>query len=138
MEQPQDLSNKIINSLQEQLGKEYKFGENDCVHFTANILKELTGKDYLVNYRNKYTSALEGYKLFKKNGFESIEDVVTQELDIEPQEIHYARAGDVLSFDTSNGIAIGICFNNIVGVFVTDSGIHVEPIEKCRKVWRII
>lgn len=67
---------KIVEITDETISKQYEIGSNDCNILILRHLDTMTGSNYAVLAIGQYTTIKDGYKLFKKNGFANIEDVV--------------------------------------------------------------
>jgi hypothetical protein len=126
----------MLNYIYPYLSMSFKWGEIDCAHFAADLVKQTTGKDYLKNFRRKYNDQFSAYRLMRKLGYNNIIEAVSGELKKEPQQGIEAVNGDIVAHKVNNEYAIGICYNN-TGFFMSNKGIIKIPLEDCEYSWDI-
>ncbi len=127
-----DLSkmNDLINELADE---EFKFGKNDCYTFTARLVKEWHGKDY-VKLHAVYKSEKQANEYIAKFG--GIEALTTGTLgySIDPAK---CQDGDVVTAEVAPGqVALGFVFGE-VGLFKSKKKVFKMDLDKCRKGWSI-
>jgi len=128
----------IIKYGTQPFGYNWKEGELDCFHFTANIVRDLTGKDYLSSFREKYHSKKGAWKLIKDLGYINIATAVSGETGILPVPTLLAKDGDIVcGKNHEKEDMIGICYNNY-GFFIgNDSKILKKSLRDCICSWSI-
>ncbi|MGC0802077.1 hypothetical protein WKH50_19255 [Pantoea agglomerans] len=66
----------IIKTTEEAINTPYEIGTNDCNIIVLKLLDRICGTEYEKLAVGQYTSITAGKKLFKKNGFKNLEDMV--------------------------------------------------------------
>jgi len=128
-----DLDNFLIAYS----GKEFKYGLTDCAHFTADYLQLYHGKDFLINFRTKYTSPRTSVRRLKELGYDNIVSAVSGELGSSPISPIDSVDGDVLVYSNELGQdCIGVCHKG-KGIFITHIGLLLLQLEKCKFGWRV-
>jgi hypothetical protein len=123
--------NKLINKLSDE---KFEYGKNDCFTFTARLVREWHGKNYLafhLVYKNE--DEARAYIGRYRGG---IEELTTGTLGygIEPTA---CEDGDVVIAEVSPGeIALGFVYGG-KGLFKTEKRVGQIPLKKCIKGWRI-
>ena len=92
------LQELIVKYGKQPFGYNWEAKELDCCHFTANIVKDYLNIDYFVEYRGKYTSEKEAFKLIKKAGFKNHIDMVSKHLGKPRADVTKAKDGDVITY----------------------------------------
>jgi hypothetical protein len=106
----------------------------NCALFAADAVEAMTGVDFAVDYRGLKTKKSIVKKL--KKDFGDVESGATALLG-KPLSPKFARRGDVVSYDFSEGAALGIC-NGKQSYFVAeDKGLISIPTVETRKTWHI-
>lgn len=108
------------------------WGEADCLTFCANVVKDLTGHDYMAEFRG-YRGKYEAIRLLKKLG--GIEAAVTRQLGAPVLPVRLRR-GDVALADLGQGDALGVVCG-INAAFKDFDGVGFLPMSEVRKGWRI-
>ncbi len=123
--------NKLINELSDQ---PFKYGSTDCYQFTARLVKEYHGADYIklhVVYKNKKEAA----EYMARHG--GIEALTTGTLGYPLKDVREGLTGDVVSATVTPGeVALGFVVNGY-GLFKTAKRVAKIPLKKCRLGWRI-
>lgn len=123
--------NKLINELSD---KPFEYGKNDCFTFTARLVKEWHGKNYLAYhlvYKDKEEA--DAYIARYRGG---IEELTTGTLGYgcDPQS---CDDGDVVIAEVSPGqVGLGFVFKG-KGFFKTEKRVAAIPLKKCIKGWRV-
>ena len=134
---PADYSQRLDLFLAEKRHEPFLWGVNDCCLFACDWLAILTGKDLAENLRG-YKSALEGWRLVKSLG--GVDQIARDRCkaqgwpEVHP---HYARRGDVVTFETKHGAALGVSCGH-VGAFAGIGGTVFHPLPSFKTAWRIL
>ena len=122
--------NKLINKLSDE---PFEYGKADCFTFTAKLVKEWHGKDYLPFhsvYKNKEEA--DAYIARYNGGIEAL-TTGTVGYGVDPTE---CEDGDVVIANVGDGIALGFVYGGN-GLFKTEKRVGQLPLKKCIKGWRI-
>lgn len=114
----------------------FSWGQNDCMIFCADAVKELTGADLAISWRGTYNSEESAASVMALWG-DSIEDVLDGQLG-ERKPTSYAKRGDVVSFESSGKICGGIVDDTgRRAVFMMQNGLMQVPLSRCRWAWEV-
>lgn len=109
-----ELWPEILNDyIQLNLGKEYKYGKNDCVMFMAGYIRLITGKDVLAGKR--YNGQKSAFTLLKRHdGLFNLVDMQFEKLGLKKiSNVNKAKRGDIVGFVTKlHGETVGICIGS--------------------------
>lgn len=137
---PEELSQKI----QEAQEKEFKRGEHDCLIWTADVVKALTGEDIASYFRGNYSTYKEGLELCrdycgKGAGLKEVLDKMMDEHDFEEiDNPEFAQRGDVaLVHSGQEGITCGICCQHKIYTLGPSDVLGKVKLSKAIKAWRI-
>jgi len=113
----------------------FQWGVFDCALFTADCVFAITGNDPARNYRNRYKTQRGAMGIIKREGFDSLAEMMDTWYDT-PVTKHFLRRGDVGMFDGGNGPTVGICTGAHV-VAPSENGLVSVPVSLCFKGWSI-
>lgn len=128
-----------------RLTLQFAWGSNDCALFVADAINAMTGTDLGTGLRGAYTSlagaVTQMAKLTGKTGA-SVEDVAiyfaSHASMTECKNSLFARRGDVVLFDGSDGPAMGICaLDGRNALFVSQTGLNQMSVRQCRRAWHV-
>lgn len=125
--------NKLINELSD---KPFEYGVNDCFTFTAKLVKEWHGKDYLQLHINQYSDEESANEYINRYGANGLDMLTTGTLGYgcDPER---CKDGDVVIAEVGdNQVALGFVFNK-KGLFKTEKRVGQVPLKKCIKGWRL-
>jgi hypothetical protein len=128
-----DLSkmNKLINKLSDE---PFRYGKSDCFTFTAKLVKEWHGKDYLPLHIKAYKSEKTAAEYMARFG--GIELLTTGTLGYPCRSVD-CLDGDVVIGDFGDaGIALGFVYDGN-GYFKGKKKVLKLPLKKCLRGWRI-
>ena len=108
----------------------FKYGQNDCCLFGADVVQALTDTDLAANYRGKYRTLDGGLKLIKKDGFKTHIHLIQSTFDEIP--VSLSREGDIGLVGSAVVVLLGS-----FAVGLTDTGIARVKIEEVEKAFRI-
>ena len=129
-----DLSkmNTLINKLSDE---PFKFGKCDCYTFTAKLVKQWHGKDY-IKLHAVYKNEKQAKKYMEKfNGIEALTiGTLGYGCALGPED---CRSGDVVTAEVAPGeVALGFVYQG-KGYFKGKKSVKQIPLKKCRMGWRI-
>jgi hypothetical protein len=127
-----DWEKRLRDFIESRRKVPYAIGSNDCCLFVADCVKEITGSDPAESLRG-YTTAEEAQALIDDHG--GMKALVSEFLGKSNGPL-CARRGDVVSVDTPEGLAIGICLG-VKAAFVTDKGLRFRPMSDCLDSWSV-
>jgi len=110
---------------------EFEWGKTDCCMFAVGAVKVITGIDHGKAYKHK--TQIGAAKLLAKHG--GVEAIATKHLG-NPKPATFAQRGDVVSFETEEGLALGICIGNRIAAMKAD-GLTFLPLFKSIKAWSV-
>jgi hypothetical protein len=121
---------KLLNDYLSQVGP-FEWGANDCCLFAANGVFAITGEDYAKPYRG-YKTAKGALGKLKDIG---VDGVATKALG-EPKPPTLAKRGDVVSFESGDGLALGLCIGAKIAA-VGQDGLIMLPMNQAIQAWSV-
>jgi hypothetical protein len=121
---------KLLNDYLSQVGP-FEWGANDCCLFAANGVLAMTGEDYAKPYRG-YKTAKGALSKLKDIG---VDGVATKALG-EPKPPTLAKRGDVVSFESGDGLALGLCIGAKIAA-VGQDGLIMLPMNQALQAWSV-
>jgi hypothetical protein len=121
---------KLLNDYLSQIGP-FEWGANDCCLFAANGVFAMTGEDYAKPYRG-YKTAKGALGKLKDIG---VDGVATKALG-EPKPPTLAKRGDVVSFESGDGLALGLCIGAKIAA-VGQDGLIMLPMNQAIQAWSV-
>jgi hypothetical protein len=115
------------------MGRPHAWGQNDCVTFAADVVRELTGADPMGDLRGTYYSPLSAARVMKQAGADNVGDLAALYLsEVTPSE---ARRGDIiLSAEPYEFLAV--CVGR-TAVGPAESGMIHVPMEQAVRAFRV-
>jgi len=101
---------KFNNLIERNRRRKFKWGEHDCMHFAAEVIKELGIEvDVIKKHRGKYKSAKAVNKILTQSG--GMRKFALEIFkDFSQISVHSAKRGDVVLLDVGGkDFVIGIC-----------------------------
>lgn len=115
-------------------GETFAWGKNDCILFCADAVSELTGVDLAQDIRGTYATQDEAALIISQFG-SSVEDIITHYLG-EPKPVHYAQRGDIVTFNSANGVTAGIVdASGKYALMWSENGLARLPLLNCLNAW---
>jgi hypothetical protein len=102
---------QVLQALNKWERREFTYGNADCCQFAGFIVKELTGKDYLVDFN--YNSEEEAYDIIRSNG--DLEDTVSTVLG--------ESTSDIKGLEDGSPVMVTIPDNHLLGIQLGDYAI---------------
>lgn len=121
---------KLLNDYLSQVGP-FEWGANDCCLFAANGVLAMTGEDYAKPYRG-YKTAKGALGKLKDIG---VDGVATKALG-EPKPPTLAKRGDVVLFESGDGLALGLCIGAKIAA-VGQDGLVMLPMNQAIQAWSV-
>lgn len=132
-----DWPEKLYAEVRKANDVPFCWGKSDCVLFTCDCIKAMTGEDYAKGVRGKYSTEKGAFRILKKmEGVTSIEELATKHLG-NPVELSKLMRGDVVSFESPTGPALGITLGRL-SVFRNPRGMTSVETLSCLRGWRVI
>lgn len=104
---------------------------NNCALMAADYYKSITGIDYAEEFRGKFKTPMQAYRLLAKAG--GMEGILTKH-GFKQIEKTYAQVGDVALYrNGKHGLTMGIVSN---GMKVVIAGGAIVPVESCASIYR--
>lgn len=120
----ENAQNKLIRWAQAQIGKEYRWGEVDCVTLTLQGLRIMHG-DKLFRDLDPWDSKEMAMRVYIK--YNTAEDFLSRH-GWKPVHQNYARTGDVLILKTLPVQTVTIVVNNKCLIIDPEKGVQLSPI----------
>lgn len=130
---------KLPLFIQEKRDQPFEWGVNDCCMFACDWIILLTGFDPAdaINLRGAYSSKLEAIRILSRfGGVEMLAETFALEREWAEVPVSYAQRGDVVTFQTEDGTAIGVC-DGLNSLFMSPNGILFMPTLRCSRAWHI-
>ena len=108
-----DWERRLARALADHAAREAGWGRSDCWTVACDVHRAVTGKA-LLPYLRRYSSETGGYRLFRKHGFETVEDALASALERRP--VLTAQRGDIGTIER-NGV-VACCIFTALGAQV--------------------
>ena len=98
----------------------------------------MTGADYATEYRNKYKTKKEAFKLLKEKGFDGLKEIALGKLGEPYNNINFAKRGDVVTLKCKEGISLGIIdLSGRMAVTTGEEGLTYYPKNQWIEAWAV-
>ena len=134
MQRYPDWQIRLRSYLQAVTRTPFEPGSNDCALFLAGGVEAMTGVDYAMPYRGRYTTLRGGLRVLKKEGFEDHIDLARSHLPEKP--VAFANVGDGAVVLDGNEPALGIVQGASVFV-LTETGLGHVPLTAAATVLEV-
>ena len=126
---------RLNDVIEAALDRPFRWGENDCCLFAADVVHVLTGRDPAADYRGRYASAAQAAKLIQRlGGIEAIPGAAG----FEEVAVAFARRGDVALAVNDGNLLLGVVDMTGRGIAVPGAkGLVFLPLESALKAWRV-
>lgn len=119
-------------------GQPFEYGFQDCALFVCNCIREMTGEDPAAGFRNRYSDRKGALRLLRNGGLEGIIEKIASEKQVPEIPPLFARRGDVVLVETSEGAALAIVdLTGEKAVGAGPSGLVSWNLSAARRAWRI-
>lgn len=136
----EDWPIRLDRFLQAASGRPFSWGGHgggsDCALFAADAVQAIRGDDPAAAFRGRYTTAIGAARALKRYGAGDLESTATMMLGEPLANPLLAQRGDVVSVDTEDGPALGVCVGAKVAV-VGKTGLVQMQLRGARKAWRV-
>lgn len=126
-----DWPNKLNRYIVANRDKPFVWGKSDCVIFVAGAVKEITGVDYMEEFRGKYDSEESAKEALRDLGAGSLYHTLRTKLG-NPIPAAQGKRGDVAYDDGAVGLIIGRS-----AIFVGEGGYVLIPISQVKRAFHI-
>jgi hypothetical protein len=123
---------QVLQALNKWERREFTYGNADCCQFAGFIVKELTGKDYLVDFN--YNSEEEAYDIIRSNG--DLEDTVSTVLGESTSDIKGLEDGSPVMVTIPDNHLLGIKLGDYA-ICLTHKGLARLPSEYISLGWKL-
>ena len=125
---------KLTEFVKQRRDVPFEWGTNDCCLFVSDAALAMTGIDPAVDFRGKYKTELGAMRAIKKQGYDSIESVLTGVFG-EPVSKLSVRRGDVVLFENAGRDIAGLMFGDVLAP--GENGIEAFSPLEIKTVWRV-
>lgn len=137
MKRREDWPVRLEEAISAARGMEFKTGAHDCALFVADCVLAMTDHDFAAPFRGVYGDPEGAVRALAANGAEDIEAYLEGLLGL-PVAPKAARRGDVVSFGTPEGVAIGVIDNTGLRFAAAGTrGLVFLPLRTARRSWRV-
>lgn len=126
-----DWSVKLNQYILNAQKRVFKYGEFDCCIFVADAVKEMTGIDFMEEFRGKYDTIEGGNLLLETVGKGSLYDTLVNKFG-DPVPGVYGTKGDIAFYEDCCGLILG---NR--ALFCGEAGMILLPIRKIRYTFKV-
>jgi len=129
---------KFNNLIERNRRRKFKWGEHDCMHFAAEVIRELgIDVDVIKKHRGKFKTATAVKKILKQNG--GMRKFALEIFKEFPQiSLHSAKRGDVVLMDVGGeDFVIGVCVGMEAAVLGPEGTDFVSIKQHGKIVWAI-
>lgn len=134
----QDWDKRLIAYIEKVRDQPFKRGEHDCALFVCNCVYEMTGYDLAEDFRGKYDTKKEAFKMLREKGCEDLREIALARGGAPYENINFAKRGDVVLIKNNEGFSLGIV--DMSGRFAITTGENcLKYLKKDRwlEVWEI-
>lgn len=111
------------------------YGKHDCMLFPAGAIWAMTGVDLAKEYRERYSTALEGMQLLRNAGYRSQYEYIRKNF----EEVHpaFAKVGDIALVKNEKNVLVGGIIQG-EGIFVlSNKGLILVQREKAVRTYKV-
>lgn len=127
---------EILNDQIEQAqAREFEWGVFDCCLFAADVVLAMTDVDYAASFRGRYKTKAGAYRCLKNHSGD-IKEVLNSLLG-EPIPVAYCSRGDIVTLETDDGLAMGVCVGARMAVPRPGVGLTFVPMSRALMAWRV-
>lgn len=129
---------RLITHIEKVHNKPFKRGQHDCALFVCNCIYEMTGCDLAEDFRGKYKTKKEAFKMLREKGCENLRDIAFARTGTPYENINFAKRGDVVLLKCGEGFSLGIV--DMSGRFAVTTGeneLVYKPKDEWLEVWEI-
>ncbi len=116
----------------------FEYGKRDCCTWVADCVLELTGKDFIAEYRGTYKTEYGAMKVLARHGgmVQLLSKIYGKAIRVEA-----ARPGDIVVIDLINGaerigLTCGLCTGDRAVFLTAQVGFVSFPVLHCIAAWR--
>jgi hypothetical protein len=126
--------------IQDQLGKPFEFGYNDCPLFVAGAIDAMKGTELRDKYTGLWHSQASAWKYAKKNGDLSEQ---LKKLGFETIELSHIQTGDVIVMEQrlaheKKWRSVAVCIGSKVAIVRDDIGVEIVNIFKVPNITEVL
>ena len=126
--------------VQEQLGKPFEFGYNDCPLFVAGAIDAMKGTELRDKYTGLWHSQASAWKYAKKNGDLSEQ---LKKLGFKTVELSHIQTGDVIVMEQrlaheKKWRSVAVCIGSKVAIVRDDIGVEIVNIFKVPNITEVL
>ena len=126
--------------VQEQIGKPFEFGYNDCPLFVAGAIDAMKGTELRDKYTGLWHSQASAWKYAKKNGDLS---ETLKKLGFETIELSHIQTGDVIVMEQrlaheKKWRSVAVCVGSKVAIVRDDIGVEIVNIFKVPNITEVL
>jgi hypothetical protein len=126
--------------VQEQIGKPFEFGYNDCPLFVAGAIDAMKGTELRDKYTGLWHSQASAWKYAKKNGDLSEQ---LKKLGFETVELSHIQTGDVIVMEQrlaheKKWRSVAVCVGSKVAIVRDDIGVEIVNIFKVPNITEVL
>lgn len=124
----EDWPTRMVDAIQRHEGRRFRYGRYDCVTFTSNVIKAMTGDNpnpFRYNNRTEAEAILQ-----EREGLEAIVDTL-----FESKHPKMSQRGDLVMVEEDGG-TLGICVGSTVAV-AAKVGVTYVPLSSALRAWAV-
>lgn len=129
-----DWPTRLIQLLQQRRTMPFEWGVNDCCLFAADAIEAVTGEDPAPEFRDRYSTELGSMRVLKREGYESIEEILRAKLG-EPNPNKAPARGDIVLVDYMGTLTVGVYFN--CAWVLSEDGLVQAPAKWIVRTWSV-
>jgi len=120
-----EIEIKLIEYVESNIGREFKFGEHDCPLFALGAIDIIQGTSHQEQMRGLWHDQKSAYKYSRKNG-----DIVTHLIRYGYKKINYKlmSIGDIVVMEQKlahqkKWRSVGVCLGSKVAIITKETGV---------------
>ena len=130
-----DWYERLTNFVTTNVDRNFEWGTWDCCLFSSSCIYEMTGEDPAESFRGTYTTERGALRALKKQGCNSVKQVLDLKLGKGKPRLS-AQRGDIALVARPAGDAAGVVYGAVILV-VTPTGMQQIPLSEAKTIWSV-
>jgi hypothetical protein len=129
-----DWDRRLARVTEKHIALPGEWGVADCGLTASDVALAVIGNDFLGVFRGRYSAELGAARIMRKQGWETMEDVLAAHFDRMPR-LH-ARRGDLVIVERAGALSAGYICEHGAAV-KSERGLSFVPQTEIRSAWKV-
>lgn len=111
-----DWETKLVDYVESVMDMPIRYGVHDCTTFAAKCVEVMTGTNPIADVLGSYKSKKESKQLIKSlcpsGDYSELIKIRCERLGYKETSRAFAARGDIVEYNTPEGIGLGVCLGN--------------------------